>query len=42
MVKIIGGTAEVSKTLERDGELVVDLIGQFDCEVEYGKYRSDL
>ncbi|GAA5969672.1 hypothetical protein JCM3765_006107 [Sporobolomyces pararoseus] len=42
MVKILRGTAEVSKTMERDGELVVDLIGQFGCEVEYGQYKSDL
>lgn len=44
MVKIVprgraGGTAEVSRLIERDGELVVDLIGQFGCEVEYGPYR---
>jgi len=33
------GTAEVSQTMEREGELVVDLIGQFGCEVEYGEFQ---
>lgn len=36
----LNGTAEVSRTMEREGELVVDLIGQFGCEVEYGAYRE--
>ncbi|GAA5901815.1 uncharacterized protein JCM6883_000405 [Sporobolomyces salmoneus] len=35
----IRNTAEVSRLIERDGELVVDLIGQFGCEVAYGKYE---
>jgi hypothetical protein len=41
MVKILGGTAQVSRTMERQGELVVDLIGQFGCEVEYGEYKRN-
>ncbi|GAA6009866.1 hypothetical protein JCM11491_000845 [Sporobolomyces phaffii] len=38
MVKL-RGTAHVSETMEREGELIVDLIGQFGCDIEYGEYR---
>ncbi|GAA6064155.1 hypothetical protein JCM10212_004736 [Sporobolomyces blumeae] len=34
-------TAEVSQILGRHGELVVDLVGQFGCDVEYGEYHDD-
>ncbi|GAA5879271.1 hypothetical protein JCM16303_003145 [Sporobolomyces ruberrimus] len=36
----IGGTAKVAEMLGREGELVVDLIGQFGLDVEYGAYAE--